>query len=300
MIETKVKSQSSVRKSKAVWTFLGEKLVFLCGLLSVIVIAGILIFLLKDSLPVFKSTSLKEFLLGQDWYPLSDQFGILTLIVGSLLVTFGAMVIAVPLGIGTAIYIGELASPRVREILKPLVELLAAVPSVVWGFIGYLVLAPWIKGIFHLDTGLTALSGSITLAFMSLPTIVSISEDSLRTVPDSYKEASLSLGATDWQTIRHAILPAASSGIIAAIMLGVGRAIGETMAVLMVTGNSSAMPHSILDPVRTLTATIAAEMGETVQFSNHYYALFAIGTVLFVITFIINSIADLALRRARQ
>lgn len=288
------------RRRARVLELIGEKFVFLSGILSIVIVLGILAFLLRDALPVLRYTTLRHLLTGTDWYPLSSRFGILPLILGSLWVTAGAAAIAVPLGIGTAIYIGEMASPRVREILKPMVELLAAVPSVVWGFIGLLVLAPWVKGVFHLSTGLTALAGSITLAFMALPTIVSISEDALRAVPGTYREASLSLGATEWQTIRRSILPAASSGIIAAIMLGIGRAIGETMAVLMVTGNSINIPKGYLEPVRTLTATIAAEMGETVQFSDHYHALFAIGLVLFIITFAINSVADLALRRVRR
>ena len=234
-----------------------------------------------------------------NWYPISEpaQFGILPLILGSLLVTFGAIVIAVPLGLAAAIYVAEVAPPWLREILKTGIELLAAIPSIVLGFIGIITLAPFLKTIFNLPSGLTALAGSIMLAFMAMPTIVSIIEDSISCVPKNYKEGSLALGATRWQTIYRVTLPAASSGILAAIMLGIGRVIGETMAVLMITGNAAVMPTSLLQPVRTLTATIAAEMGEAVTGSEHYYALFAIGIVLFIFSFIINLLADIALHR---
>jgi phosphate transport system permease protein len=205
----------------------------------------------------------------------------------------------IPFGIGSAIYVAEIASPKMREILKPGIELLAAIPSVVIGFVGMVILAPIIREIFKLSTGLTALTGSIMLAFMAMPTVVSIAEDALNSVPKKYKEAALALGATHWQTIYRVILPAARSGIIAAVMLGIGRVIGETMAVMMITGNSPKIPHSILDPIRTLTATIAAEMGETVRGSEHYFALFTIGIVLFIITFIVNLIADFFLHRER-
>ena len=197
-----------------------------------------------------------------------------------------------PLGIGVAIYIAEVAPVWLREILKSAIELLAAIPSIVLGFIGIITLAPILKSIFNLPSGLTALAGSIMLAFMAMPTIVSIIEDAIVSVPKSYTEGSLALGATRWQTIYRVILPAASSGILAAVMLGIGRVIGETMAVLMVTGNAAILPTSILQPVRTMTATIAAEMGEAVTGSGHYYALFAIGIILFIISFIINLIAD--------
>ncbi len=204
---------------------------------------------------------------------------------GSLFVTLGAALISVPIGVACAIYIAEVAPLRAKEILKAGIELLAAIPSVVLGFIGMVTLVPWIKTIFNLPTGLTALSGSIMLAFMAMPTIVSIAEDALYSVPKSYKEGALALGATHWQTIYRVLLPAASSGILAAIMLGIGRVIGETMAVMMITGNAAVIPDSLLQPVRTLTATIAAEMGEAVVGSEHFYALFAIGIVLFIISF---------------
>jgi phosphate transport system permease protein len=245
---------------------------------------------------------LKEFLFGQNWYPVSDppRFGILPLILGSLLVTAGALVLSIPLGIGAATFISEVAHPRIRDWLKSGVELLAAIPSIVIGFIGVTVLAPWIQKAFSLPTGLTALTGSVTLAFMAMPTIVSITEDALTAVPITYREASLALGATRWQTIYRVVLPSAASGILAAVMLGVGRAIGETMAVMMVTGNAAVIPQSLLQPVRTLTATIAAEMGETVHQSPHYYALFAIGIVLFVITYLINLGAGFVIHRKKR
>jgi len=206
----------------------------------------------------------------------------------------------VPLGLAAAIYVAEIAPLWLRDILKSGIELLAAIPSIVLGFIGIVTLAPFLKTIFNLPSGLTALAGSIMLAFMAMPTIVSIIEDSIVSVPKNYKEGSLALGATRWQTIYRVTLPAASSGILAAIMLGIGRVVGETMAVLMITGNAAVMPTSFLQPVRTLTATIAAEMGEAVGGSGHYYALFAIGIVLFVISFIINLLADMFLHRKRK
>ena len=217
-----------------------------------------------------------------------------------MLVTFGAIVIAVPLGIGSAIYIGEMAPRWLREILKPIIEVLATIPSVVIGFIGIKILAPFIKELFELSIGLTALTGSIMLAFMSLPTIISISEDAINAVPDKYRHASVALGATPWETTYHVVVPAASSGIVAATMLGLGRIVGETMTVLMITGNSPRIVFSWLQPVRTITATIAAEMGETVQGGLHYSALFAVGLILFIITFLINFISDRFISRIRD
>ncbi len=281
--------------------FLIEKLILLCGLACIFFVILIFLFLLKEGLALFKIETPGKFLLGSKWYPISEppQLGILPLILGSLLVTLGAAVISVPIGVACAIYIAEVAHPKLKEILKAGIELLAAIPSVVLGFIGMVTLVPWVKTIFHLPTGLTALSGSIMLAFMAMPTIVSIAEDALYSVPKSYKEGALALGATNWQAIWRVILPAASSGILAAVMLGIGRVIGETMAVMMITGNAAILPHSILQPVRTLTATIAAEMGEAVVGSEHYFALFAIGIVLFVISFAINVTADVFLHRRK-
>lgn len=278
------------------WT--AERVIIGSGIATIVFVVLVLALLLRDGLPVFRYTSLPKFLFGRDWLPLSGVFGILPLILGSLLVTAGAVVIAVPLGVAVAVYIAEVAPPRVKEFLKPIVETLAAIPSVVIGFIGLLVLAPVVRQVFHLPTGLTAFTGSVMLALMALPTITSIAEDAITAVPRDYRAASLALGATRWQTIRMAVVPAARSGIFAGAMLGIGRVIGETMAVLMVTGNAAVVPTTIFEPVRTMTATIAAEMGETVQYSPHYFALFAIGLVLFVITFAINLLADLALRRS--
>jgi len=276
-----------------------EKFVALNGALAILFVVMIMAFLLRDGLPVFRSVSVSKFLFGRDWYPLSDQFGALPLILGSVAVTLGAIVIAVPIGVAAAVYLAEIAPVRVREILKPTVEVLAGIPSVVIGFIGMVILAPWVKGAFDLPTGMTALTGSIMLAFMAMPTIISISEDAIVAVPRDYPSGALALGATSWQAIIGVTVPAAKSGIIAAVMLGIGRAIGETMTVLMVTGNAAVIPHSLLQPVRTMTATIAAEMGEVAQGTPHYYSLFAIGLVLFLMTFLINLVADLALQRTR-
>lgn len=279
--------------------FFIEKLILICGVASIFFVVLIFLFLLKEGLAVFKSVGIFSFLSGKSWYPISDppQLGILPLIMGSLLVTLGAAVISIPIGVGCAVYIAEIAPKKIKEVLKAGIELLAAIPSVVLGFIGMVTLVPWVKNIFHLPTGLTALSGAIMLAFMAMPTIVSIAEDALYSVPKSYKEGALALGATQWQSIYRVMLPAASSGIVAAVMLGIGRVIGETMAVMMITGNAAVMPNSILQPVRTLTATIAAEMGEAVVGSEHYFALFAIGIVLFLISFMINVTADLFLHK---
>ena len=279
--------------------FIIERLILLSGLTSILFVVLIFVFLLKEGLSLFKTIGPLAFLFGENWYPISEppQLGILPLILGSLMVTLGATIISVPIGAACAIYIAEIAPARIKEVLKAGIELLAAIPSVVLGFIGMVTLVPMVKTVFHLPTGLTALSGSIILAFMAMPTIVSIAEDALYSVPRSYKEGALALGATHWQSIYRVILPAASSGILAAVMLGIGRVIGETMAVMMITGNAALIPHSFLEPARTLTATIAAEMGEAVVGSEHYFALFAIGIVLFVLSFAINVTADLFLHR---
>lgn len=287
-----------MRKTKE---YIIEKLILVCGFASIFFVILIFLFLLKEGFAVFKTVTPVKFLFGKNWHPISEpaQLEILPLILGSLLVTLGAAIISIPIGIACAIYIAEVAPPKTKEILKAGIELLAAIPSVVLGFIGMVTLVPWIKNLFQLPTGLTACSGSVMLAFMAMPTIVSIAEDALYSVPKSYKEGALALGATHWQAIYRVMLPAASSGILAAVMLGLGRVIGETMAVMMITGNAAVIPHSILQPVRTLTATIAAEMGEAVVGSEHYFALFAIGLVLFVISFAINVTADLFLHREK-
>jgi phosphate transport system permease protein len=279
--------------------FFIERLIFLSGIASIVFVILIFIFLAKEGVLLFKTIGLFDFLSGKFWYPISDppKFGILPLILGSLFVTAGAILIAIPLGIASAFYIAEVASPKIKDILKSLVEILAAIPSVVLGFIGMVTLVPFVKYLFKIPTGLTALSGSIMLAFMALPTIISISEDAINAVPRQYKEGAIALGATHWQALYRVVLFGALPGIIAAAMLGVGRVIGETMAVMMITGNAAVLPHTFLQPVRTLTATIAAEMGETVRGSEHYYALFAIGIVLFIMSFAINITADVFLHK---
>ena len=279
-----------------------ERAVLLSGLFSVVFVALIFLFLLREGLSLFRGESVLDFLFGKSWYPISDppRFGILPLIFGSLLVTLGAAVISVPIGLAAALYIAEIAPGRLKEGLKAGIELMAAIPSVVIGFIGMITLGPWIKNVFQIPTGLTALTGSITLAFMAMPTIVSIAEDAITAVPRQYREAAIAMGASKWQTTWRIVARAARPGMVAAVMLGIGRVIGETMAVMMVTGNAAMIPKSILQPVRTLTATIAAEMGESVQGGDHYAALFAIGIVLFIITFLINGVADIYLHRSRR
>lgn len=281
-----------------------SRFVQLNGVTAILAILLIFVFLTKDALPTFRFVSLWKFLLGAQWQPEFEVFGILPLLAGSAVVTLGAIVVAIPLGVACAVYLAEIAPRRIQEILKPTIEVLAGIPSVVIGFIGLAVAAPFLQKTLDLSTGMTALTGSIMLAFMSMPTIISIAEDAIVGVPRSYRDGSLALGATKWETIRSVVLPAAKSGIIAACMLGIGRAVGETMTVLMVTGNAANVPQGLtglvpffLGPVRTMTATIASDMGETVQFSAHYHALFAVGLALFVITFIINLAADLALKR---
>lgn len=270
-----------------------ETLIRVAGISTIVIIGLIFFFLLREGISTFLDIPLRE-LFGSRWYPIEGIFGIWPLIAGSLLVTFGAVIIAVPLGITTAIYIGEIAPQWQKEILKPLVEVLAGVPSIVLGFLGWVVLASAVQNL-GAPTGLTAFTGSIILAYMALPTIISISEDALYAVPKEYRDASLAIGATQSQTIRRVVLPAARSGLVIAIMLGIGRAIGETMAVLMVTGNAANVPKlglgMFFEPVRTMTATIAAEMGEVAQGTLHYHVLFGIGLVLFIITFAINSLA---------
>ena len=270
------------------------KILFLfLALASISALAFIVIFLFKESLPIFKKVSLKAFLFGKEWYPTDEPpaFGILPLIIGSLLVTFLSSLIAIPLGVFSAIYISELARPFIKEILKPVIELLAALPSVVIGLFGMTVIAPFLQEMFNLSTGLNAFNAALMLALMSIPTITSISEDALYSVPSELREASFALGANKWETIYHVVVPAALSGIGTAIILGIARALGETMVVLMVAGGAAWIPESIFDPVRPMPAAIAAEMGEAPVGSDHYHALFAIGLVLFFFTLIFNLIA---------
>ncbi|MCD6356718.1 MAG: phosphate ABC transporter permease subunit PstC [Anaerolineaceae bacterium] len=262
----------------------------IAGSSSIVFVLLIFIFLIKEGMPTLQEISFSR-LFSKRWYPIEDLYGLLPLISGSLIVTFFSMMIALPFGLGTAIYIGEVAQPGVKEILKPLVEVLAGIPSVVLGFIGILVLSPIMRTSFNLPTGLTALTGSILLALISIPTIVSIAEDALYAVPNSYREAAYALGATHWQIIWHVVLPAARNGILNAVMLGVGRSLGETMAVMMVTGNAPTLftgINSFISPVRTMTATIASEMGEVATGSTHYHVLFFIGILLFLFSLVIN------------
>jgi phosphate transport system permease protein len=270
-----------------------ESLLFISAVAAVLALFLLCLFLFRDGILLFKDYPLTGFLTEKSWYPtsLDPRFGLQPLLFGSILVTVGAILFAVPLGIAAAIYISELASPRVAGILKPLTEILAGIPSVVFGFFGLVVLVPVIQDALDLSTGQTALTGSVMLGVMALPTIISISEDAISSVPRSIKEGSLALGSTRWQTIHKVTVPAALSGISAAVMLGIGRAIGETMTVMMVTGNTAIIPgfpSGLFEPVRTMTATIALEMGEVPQGSEHFHALFAVGSVLFITTFIIN------------
>jgi phosphate transport system permease protein len=281
--------------------WLVESLIRFSGISAILLIALIFVFLLREGLPAFTQLSLGDFFDAR-WYPIEDRYGLVPLIFGTLLVTVGALMISVPVGLTTAIYLGEFAPEWQREILKPLIEILAGIPSIVLGFLGWIALAPLVQQL-GAPTGLTAFTGSVILAYMALPTIISIAEDALYAVPKEYRDGALAIGATKWQTTWRVVVPAARSGIVTAIMLGVGRAIGETMAVMMVTGNAANIPGLGADiffqPVRTMTATIAAEMGEVAQGSLHYGVLFVIGFVLFVITFIINSIAALVVGRSQ-
>lgn len=299
-------SMSLAQRSRKSWisTSVRERLIhgfFFCnGMISVIVLLGIFALLVFTSIPAFKEIDLGGFLFGTNWNPTSyvkEEYGIIPMLVSTLMVTLGALVIAVPLGVGTAAYLSDVASPRIREIAKPIVEILAGIPSVVIGFLGIILVGPFLAKVFGRYNGLNALNGSILLAVMALPTIISISEDALSNVPKSYYQASLALGASKWQTVIKVKIPAALSGIIAACMLGMGRAIGETMTVLMATGCAPAMPESFLGPVRTLTSSIAIELGEVAYNTTHYYALFALGLVLFIITFLVNMTSDIILHR---
>ena len=277
-----------------------ERAVRLAGLSAIFIVALIFIFIIRLSLPALTRIPLSAF--GDlRWYPIEERFGLVSLVVGSLLVTAVAVGIAVPLGLVTAIYLGEIAPPWLGDILKPLIEILAGIPSIVLGFVGWVALAPLVQRL-GAPTGLTAFTGGLILAYMALPTIISIAEDAIDAVPKSYRDGSLALGATRWQTIYRVVLPAARSGIVTAVMLGIGRAVGETMAVMMVTGNAAHVPRGtsmLFQPVRTMTATIAAEMGEVARGGTHYHVLFLIGALLFLITFAINSVAARLVGRRR-
>ena len=281
-----------------------QALMFMGGISAIIFILAIFIFIAKEGLG-FLSTDFdwKEFLFSANWRPTSaarESYGILALIAGTASVTGLAMLVAIPFSVGAAIFMAEFATGKTRELLKITVELLAAIPSVVWGFIGLVILNPLIIDLFHVPVGLNVLNAGIILGFMAAPIMTSIAEDALKAVPDRYREAAEAMGATRWQMIYKVVLPAAKNGLLGAVLLGVGRAFGETMAVLMATGHSINIPHSVFDSVRALTATIAAELGETAVGSRHYEALFTIGIFLFAVTFVINLTADLVVRGVRK
>lgn len=281
----------------------GMNITFFCiATASITILFMISFFLFMEGLPIFKVVSIKNFIFGKYWYPTAEppDFGIFPLIIGSLVVTMLSAAISIPLGVMTAIYLAEIATARIREFVKPMVELLAALPSVVIGFFGMVIVAPFLQDLLDIPTGLNVFNASLMLAFMSVPTICSISEDAIYSVPTNLKEASLALGATHLETIIKVILPAAISGISTAIILGMSRAIGETMVVLMVAGGAAMVPSSIFDPARPLPASIAAEMAEAPFRGDHYYALFASGIVLFIFTFIFNIIAEQVAHKYRQ
>ena len=297
MVKGYQKGKARQRKERTIRVFF-----FYVALASITILALIVIFLFMEGLPIFAKVSVKDFIFGRYWYPTDDPpaFGIFPLIVASLSVTAVASVISIPLGVMTALYLAELASARLREWVKPIVELLAALPSVVIGFFGMVVVAPFLQKILDIPTGLNLFNASLMLAFMSIPTICSISEDAIFSVPKELKEASLALGATHWETMWRVVIPASISGISTAIILGMSRAIGETMVVLMVAGGAAMVPTSLFDPVRPMPASIAAEMAEAPFRSEHYHALFAIGIVLFAFTLLFNMVAEHISHKYRQ
>jgi phosphate transport system permease protein len=280
-----------------------EGLIRVCGWSAIFFVFAIFFFVFREGAPVIGNPlHLGEFFTSANWRPdsrIQAQYGVLALITGTVSVTLLAMLLCVPAGIGAAIFVSEFCPPRLREILKIVIELLAAIPSVVWGFIGYMVINPLIISLTGAPIGINILNGAIVLALMSVPIIMSVGEDALKAVPDTYREAAIALGASKWQVVYKVLLPAAKNGLLAAALLGVGRAIGETMAVLMATGHSVQIPHSVLDPVRTLTATIAAELGEASEGGDHYRVLFVIGTLLMLMSLVINLTADLVVKGIR-
>jgi phosphate transport system permease protein len=295
--------QGKLKETQHRWLeFITESTIRVLGFSSIGFVILIFMFLVREGVSALFEVPLDN-LFGTRWYPILDIYGMLPLLLGSILVTLFAILIGLPLGVGTAVFVREVAPRWAREILKPMIEIMAGIPSVVLGFFGMTLLAPIFHEYLGLATGLTAFTGAIILAYMALPTIVSVAEDALDAVPKSYRDASLAMGATEWQTIWRVIVPAARSGIVTAVMLGLGRAIGETMLVMMVTGNAARMPltaDSLFRPVRTMTATIAAEMGEVAQGSSHYHILFALGIVLFLLTFIINVTAASTIFKKRR
>ncbi len=281
-----------------------EWLIRLCGWSSILFVFGIFLFVFLEAAPVlFGKLDLVEFFTSTQWQPSSEirpQYGTLALLVGTVSVTGLAMLLAVPLGLGAAVYVSEFCSGKPKEVLKVLIELLAAIPSVVWGFVGYVLLGPILMQFTGAAVGVNLLNGGIILALMSVPIMVSVGEDALKAVPDSFREAALSLGASRWEIVYRVLFPAAKNGLLAAVLLGIGRAVGETMAVLMATGHAVQIPHSLVDPIRTLTATIAAELGEAVEGDIHYRVLFVIGLVLFAVSCAVNLTADLVVKGIRS
>jgi phosphate transport system permease protein len=290
-------------KNGARWSeFVIEAVVRVLGFSAIGFVTLIFVFLMREGVPAFLEVRLPN-LFGTRWYPTFDLFGTLPLILGSLLVTVTAIAMALPLGLATAVFVREVAPNWAREILKPVIEVLAGIPSVVLGFFGMTLAAPFVRETLGTPTGLTAFTGALILAYMALPTIISVAEDALDAVPKSYRDGARAMGATEWQAIWRVVVPAARSGIVTAVMLGLGRAIGETMAVMLVTGNAARMPvtlDSMFRPARTMTATVAAEMGEVAQGSVHYHVLFGIGLILFVLTFLINLAAAIAVFQKRR
>lgn len=272
------------------------------GFLIITVLGGIFFMLLWNTIAFFLRIKPLDFITGTQWNPSGDPaaYGILSLLASTCLVTLGAMVIAIPLGIGTAAFLSEYANRRLKSILKPAIEMMAAVPSVAIGFLGIVIVGPGIAGLTGLSNGLNALNGAILLAVMALPTIITVTEDALQGIPNAYREASYGVGASKWQTLVRVTIPAAAPGILAAVMLGVGRAIGETMTVLMATGNASAFPKGFFDSVRTITATIAIEMGEVPYQTTHYYSLFAIAAVLFLFTLAVNMLGEFFVNKYKK
>jgi len=282
--------------------YLITALIKAAGYSAILFVGMIFLFLLLESFPALKEVEFSN-LLSSRWYPIEDHFGVMPLIGGSLIITIGATLIAVPFGVGTAIFLSEIAPRWLRETLKPLVEVLGGLPSVVLGFLGMLILSPYLRIWLDIPTGLSAFAGAILLGGIAIPTVVSVAEDALDAVPKSYRDASLAIGATEWQTIWRVTLPAARSGVVTAVMLGIGRAIGETMTVMMVTGNAPILPTGLKDlfsPVRTMTATIAAEMGEVANSSTHYHVLFLIGIILFLISLVVNATASAVVFRQKK
>lgn len=298
--------RESSRSALAIWGERGlEALIYLCGISAIVFVLGIFFFVAKEAFPIFNNPkfSLVQFLTSTEWYPTSEinkRYGVLAMLAGTFSVTAVAMALAVPFGLGAAIYVSEFCGAKTKETLKIIIELLAAIPSVVWGFIGLTVMNRLITRYTGAPVGVNVLNGGIILALMAVPIIVSIGEDALKAAPDSYREAAVALGATRWQQVWRVLLPAAKNGLLAAVLLGIGRAVGETMAVLMATGHAVHIPHSLLDSVRTLTANIAAELGEAPVGSDHYRVLFLTGVLLFILTFAVNLAADFFVRGIRR